>query len=89
VAGFGTPLRKRRKSLTGWEAGARRRPKNAGEAKLYSPPPFNHLPLIVVGAGRPRSRSCTICGEAVSCGENRIASCDRTPRGHHDSEVSL
>jgi bifunctional non-homologous end joining protein LigD len=35
------------------------------------------------------SRSCTIDGEAVACGENGIASFDRICHRHHDGDVFL
>jgi bifunctional non-homologous end joining protein LigD len=55
--------------------------RKAGErVKLYSRPGNDltwRFPLIVEALARLRSRSCIIDGEAVSCGEDGIASFDR------------
>jgi ATP dependent DNA ligase domain len=51
--------------------------KDGDRVRLYSRPGNDftrRFPLIVEALVRLRSRSCTIDGEAVSCGENGIAS---------------
>jgi ATP-dependent DNA ligase len=58
--------------------------------KLYSRPGNDltwRFPLIVEALARLRSRSCIIDGEAVSCGEDGIASFDRIRYRRHDADV--
>ena len=60
--------------------------------KLYSRPGNDltwRFPLIVEALARLRSRSCIIDGEAVSCGEDGIASFDRIRYRRHDAEVFM
>jgi bifunctional non-homologous end joining protein LigD len=47
------------------------------------------FPLIVQGLARLRPRSCIVDGEAVSCGEDGIASFDRIRHRHYDDTVFL
>jgi bifunctional non-homologous end joining protein LigD len=67
--------------------------RKAGErVKLYSRPGNDltwRFPLIVEALARLRSRSCIIDGEAVSCGEDGIASFDRIRCRRHDAEVFM
>jgi ATP-dependent DNA ligase len=60
--------------------------------KLYSRPGNDltwRFPLIVEALARLRSRSCIIDGEAVACGEDRIASFDRIRYRRHDADVFM
>jgi ATP-dependent DNA ligase len=67
--------------------------RKAGErVKLYSRPGNDltwRFPLIVEALARLRSRSCIIDGEAVSCGEDGIASFDRIRYRRHDADVFM
>jgi bifunctional non-homologous end joining protein LigD len=47
------------------------------------------FPLIVEAMARLRPRSCIVDGEAVSCGEDGIASFDRIRQWHYDQTVFL
>ena len=54
--------------------------KNGKRVKLYSRPGNDltyRFPLIVEAVAKLRSQSCIIEGEAVSCGDDGIASFDR------------
>ena len=60
--------------------------------KLYSRPGNDltwRFPLIVEALARLRSRSCIIDGEAVSCGEDGIASFDRIRYRRHNADVFM
>jgi bifunctional non-homologous end joining protein LigD len=47
------------------------------------------FPLIVEAVPKLRSQSCIIDGEAVSCGDDGIASFDRIRHRHNDDGVFL
>jgi bifunctional non-homologous end joining protein LigD len=47
------------------------------------------FPLIVQAMARLRSRSCTIDGEAVACGDDGVPSFDRLRHRRHDGSVFL
>jgi bifunctional non-homologous end joining protein LigD len=49
----------------------------------------HRFPLIVEALAQLRSRSCIVDGEAVSCGEDGIASFDRIRYRHYDHTVFL
>ena len=54
--------------------------KNGKRVKLYSRPGNDltyRFPLIVEAVAKLRSQSCIIDGEAISCGDDGIASFDR------------
>ena len=54
--------------------------KNGERVKLYSRPGNDltyRFPLIVEARARLRARSCIIDGEAISCGDDGIASFER------------
>jgi ATP-dependent DNA ligase len=58
--------------------------KDGKRVRLYSRPGNDltyRFPLIVEAIAKLRSRSCIIDGEAVACGEDGIASFDRTVTG--------
>ena len=58
--------------------------------KLYSRPGNDltwRFPLIVEAVAKLRLRSCIIDGEAVSCGDDGIASFDRIRYRRHDADV--
>jgi hypothetical protein len=60
--------------------------------ELYSRPGNDltwRFPLIVEAVTRLRSRSCILDGEAVSCGDDGIASFDRIRHRHHDADAFL
>jgi ATP-dependent DNA ligase len=60
--------------------------------KLYSRPGNDlkeRFPLIVEALAKLRPRSCIIDGEAVTCGEDGIASFERIRYRHHDAGVFL
>jgi hypothetical protein len=60
--------------------------------KLYSRPGndlTDRFPLIVEAHAKLRPRSCLIDGEAVTCGDDGIASFDRIRYRHHDASVFL
>jgi bifunctional non-homologous end joining protein LigD len=66
--------------------------KNGDRVKLYSRPGNDltaRFPLIVEALSRLRSRSCTLDGEAVACGDDGIARFDHIRYRHHDSTVFL
>ena len=66
--------------------------KNGKRVKLYSRPGNDlayRFPLIVEGIAKLCPRSCIIDGEAVACGEDRIASFDRIRYWHDDDGVFL
>lgn len=66
--------------------------KEGKRVRLYSRP-GNYLthrfPLIVKALARLSSRSCIIDGEAVSCGDDGIASFDRIRYRRHDADVFI
>jgi ATP-dependent DNA ligase len=60
--------------------------------KLYSRPGNDltyRFPLIVEAVAKLRSQSCIIDGEAVSCGDDWIASFDRIRYRRHDADVFM
>ena len=60
--------------------------------RLYSRPGndlTHRFPLVIEAIAELRSRSCIIDGEAVSCGEDGIASFDRIRYRRHDASVFL
>ena len=65
--------------------------RKAGErVRLYSRPGNDltyRFPLIVEAVTKLRSQSCTIDGEAVSCGDDGFASFDRIRYRRHDADV--
>src|SRR6266851_2119789 len=66
--------------------------KDGARVRLYSRPGndlTHRFPLIIEALARLRSRSCIIDGEAVSCGDDGIASFDRIRYRHHDASVFL
>ncbi len=66
--------------------------KDGKRVKLYSRPGNDltyRFSLIVEALARLRSRSCIIDGEAVSCGEDGVASFDRIRYQRHDAAVFL
>jgi bifunctional non-homologous end joining protein LigD len=66
--------------------------KDGKRVRLYSRPGNDltwRFPLIVEAVARLRSRSCILDGEAVSCGDDGIASFDRIRHQHHDADVFL
>ena len=63
--------------------------KTGERVKLYSRPGNDltyRFPLIVEALAKLRSQFCIIDGEAVSCGDDGIASFDRIRYRHHDAE---
>jgi ATP-dependent DNA ligase len=65
-------------------------PKAGERVKLYSRPGNDltwRFPLIVEAVAKLRLRSCIIDGEAVSCGDDGIASFDRIRYRRHDADV--
>ena len=65
--------------------------KDGAEAKLYSRLGNDftrRFPLIIEALASLRSRSCTIDGEAVACGEDGVASFERIRYRRHDREFS-
>jgi hypothetical protein len=69
-----------RSSTTAFRVIAR---KNGERVRLYSRPGndlTDRFPLIVEALARLRARSCSIDGEAVSCGDDGIASFERMAR---------
>jgi bifunctional non-homologous end joining protein LigD len=66
--------------------------KNGKRVKLYSRPGNDltyRLPLIVEAVAKLRSQSCIIDGEAVSCGDDGIASSDHIRYRRHDADVFM
>jgi bifunctional non-homologous end joining protein LigD len=66
--------------------------KEGKQVKLYSPPGNDltgRFPLIVEALAQLRSRSCIIDGEAVSCGQDGIASFERMRDWRHGDSVFL
>ena len=66
--------------------------RTATGCRLYSRPGNDltyRFPLIVEALGGLRSRSCIIDGEAVSCGDDGIASFDRIRYRRHDADVFM
>jgi bifunctional non-homologous end joining protein LigD len=66
--------------------------KDGKRVRLFSRPGNDltaRLPLIVEALGWLRPRSCIVDGEAVSCGEDGIASFDRIRHRHYDHTVFL
>jgi ATP-dependent DNA ligase len=67
--------------------------RKAGErVRLYSRPGNDltyRFPLIVEALAKLRSRSCIIDGEAVSCGDDGIASFNRIRYRRHDADVFM
>jgi bifunctional non-homologous end joining protein LigD len=66
--------------------------KAGNRVRLYSRPGNDltwRFPLIVEAVARLRMRSCILDGEAVSCGDDGIASFDRIQHRHHDADVFL
>jgi bifunctional non-homologous end joining protein LigD len=66
--------------------------KDGKRVKLYSRPGNDltyRFPLIVEAVTKLRSQSCTIDGEAVSCGDDGIASFDRIRYRRHDADVFM
>jgi ATP-dependent DNA ligase len=64
--------------------------KNGKRVKLYSRPGNDltyRFPLIVEAVAKLRSQSCIIDGEAISCGDDGIASFDRIRYRRHDADV--
>ena len=60
--------------------------------RLYSRPGndlTHRFPRIVEALAQLRSRSCIIDGEAVSCGDDGIASFDRIRYRRHDADVFM
>jgi bifunctional non-homologous end joining protein LigD len=63
--------------------------KEGKRVRLYSRPGNDltyRFPLIVEALSRLSSRSCIIDGEAVSCGDDGIASFNRIRYRRHDAE---
>jgi bifunctional non-homologous end joining protein LigD len=63
-----------------------------GSRAFYSRPGndlTHRFPLIVEALARPRSRSCIIDGEAVSCGDDGVPSFDRIRYRRHDGSAFL
>jgi hypothetical protein len=66
--------------------------KDRKRVRLFSRPGndlTHRFPLIVEALAQLRPRSCIVDEEAVSCGENRIASFDRIRCRHYDHTVFL
>jgi bifunctional non-homologous end joining protein LigD len=66
--------------------------KEGKRVRLYSSPGndlTHRFPLIVHALGHLRPRSCIIDGEAVSCGDDGIASFDRIRYRRHDADVFM
>src|SRR3984893_5920546 len=66
--------------------------KDGKRVRLFSRPGNDltgRFPLIVEALARLRSRSCIVDGEAVSCGEDGIVSCERIRYRHYDDTVFL
>ena len=66
--------------------------KEGKRVRLYSRPGHDlthRFPLIVQALGQLRARSCIIDGEAVSCGDDGIASFDRIRYRRHDADVFM
>ena len=66
--------------------------KDGASVRLYSRPGNDltkRFPLIVKGLAQLRLWSCIIDGEAVACGEDGIASFDRSRYRQHDASVFL
>ncbi len=66
--------------------------KDGKRVKLYSRPGNDltyRFPLIVEAVAKLRSQSCIIDGEAVSCGDDGIASFDRIRHRRHDADVFM
>jgi bifunctional non-homologous end joining protein LigD len=66
--------------------------KDGAQVRLYSRPGNDfsrRFPLIIEALASLRSRSCTIDGEAVACGDNGVASFDHIRYGRHDGDVFL
>jgi bifunctional non-homologous end joining protein LigD len=66
--------------------------KDGMRVRLFSRPGNDltaRFPLIVEALARLRPRSCIVDGEAVSCGEDGIASFDRIRHRHYDHTVFL
>jgi bifunctional non-homologous end joining protein LigD len=66
--------------------------KEGKRVRLYSRPGNDltyRFPLIVEALGQLRSRSCIIDGEAVSCGDDGIATFDLLRHRHHDASVFM
>jgi bifunctional non-homologous end joining protein LigD len=67
--------------------------RKAGErVRLYSRPGNDltyRFPLIVEAVAKLRSQSCIIDGEAVSCGDDGIASFNRIRYRRHDADVFM
>jgi bifunctional non-homologous end joining protein LigD len=60
--------------------------------RLYSRPGNDltyRFPLIVEAVAELRSQSCIIDGEAVSCGDDGIASFNRIRYRRHDADVFM
>ena len=66
--------------------------KEGKRVRLFSRPGNDltaRFPLIVEALARLRPRSCIVDGEAVSCGEDGIASFDRIRHRHYDNTIFL
>jgi bifunctional non-homologous end joining protein LigD len=66
--------------------------KNGDRVKLYSRPGnalTDRFPLIVEALAHLRARSCIVDGEAVSCGDDGIASFDRMRDWRHGDSVFM
>src|ERR1700730_144407 len=66
--------------------------KNGSRVRLYSRPGNDltqRFPLIVEALARLRSRSCIIDGEAVACGDHRVALFERIRYRRFDSSVFM
>jgi bifunctional non-homologous end joining protein LigD len=67
-------------------------PQEGKRVRLYSRPGndlTHRFPLIVQALAQLRPRSCIIDGEAVSCGDDGIASFDRIRYRRHDADVFM
>jgi ATP-dependent DNA ligase len=66
--------------------------KNGERVRLYSRPGndlADRFPLIVEALARMRARSCILDGEAVSCGDDGVASFERMRDWRHGDSVFL
>ena len=66
--------------------------KDGAQVRLDSRPGNDfsrRFPLIIEALASLRSRSCTIDGEAVACGDNGVASFDHIRYRWHDGDVFL
>jgi bifunctional non-homologous end joining protein LigD len=66
--------------------------KDGAQVRLYSRRGNDfsrRFPLIIEALASLRSRSCTIDGEAVACGDNGVASFDHIRYRRHDGDVFL